>query len=306
MKVLVTGGAGFIGSHLVDKLVANGYTVIVIDNLRTGKKENINSHAKLYEVDLLDKLALENVLEKERPEYVFHLAAQPYVSVSTKNPQEDAQINIIGGINLLEVCKKHKPKIIYSNSGGATYGTVFYLPFDESHPLNPLSQYGISKHTIEHYLHLYHHLYGLNYTSLRYANIYGPRQDPYGEGGVIAIFASQLLQNKQPTIFGDGTQVRDYCYVSDVVNANIWAMNHGNQDKYNVGTGKGTTTQEIFDIIKKETSSQLEPIYVAERAGDVKACVLNSNKLQAAGWALGYTLEKGIHETVNYFRSTLK
>ncbi len=304
MKILVTGGAGFIGSHIVDALVKLGHDVVVVDNLSTGSKENLNPKAKFYEVDITDLEKLKEVFEKERPELVNHHAAQSFVSVSVKKPFFDAQVNIVGSLNLLECCIKNNiKKIIYSNSGGASYGNPEYLPIDEKHKINPVCHYGISKHTVEHYLFLYNHLYGLKYTSLRYANIYGPRQDPYGEGGVVAIFTNKFLRGERPIIFGDGTHLRDYCYIKDVVEANILAMNKGDNQGYNVGTGEQVSTQEIFDRLKKLTKSDLEPIYEKERLGDAKAGSLNPLKIkQELGWQAKYDLDSGLKETVEYFK----
>jgi len=307
MKALVTGGAGFIGSHLSDRLIQLGHEVLIVDNFYSGKKENLNPKAKLYEVDITDFEKLKDVFEKEKPEIVFHLAAQSYVSISTKKPMEDARINVIGSVNLIHLSKEYNvKKLIYSNSGGASYGNPLYMPIDEKHSINPVCQYGISKHTVEHYLYLYNYNYGLKYTSLRYANIYGPRQDPYGEGGVVAIFTNCLLKNQRPTIFGDGSQIRDYCFVQDVVDANIWAMSNGDNDFFNVGTGAGTSTQKVFDAIKNELGLNLEVIYAPERVGDAKACVLDSNKLQSNGWKPKYNFEQGIKETIAYFKSIIK
>lgn len=304
MRTLVTGGAGFIGSHIVDRLLELGHEVIIIDNLASGFENNINPKAKFHKVDITDEEKMKEVFEKEKPEMVFHAAAQVFVSISTKTPQEDARINIIGSIILLNLCKNYGvKKIIYSNSGGAGYGNPEYLPMDEKHPINPISQYGTSKHTVDHYLSLYSKNFSLKYTSLGYANVYGPRQNPHGEGGVVAIFINKLLNNERPTIFGDGSHIRDYCYVNDVVDANIWAIDHGDNQIYNVGTGIGTTTQEVFDIIKKLLSLDLEPIYADEKIGDIKSSLLNSDKIQAEGWAPKYTFEDGIKQTIEYFRT---
>lgn len=303
MKVLITGGAGFIGSHLTDRLISLGNDVSIIDNLSSGRKENLNPQANFHFGDISDRSFMEHYFKKDPPEKIFHTAAQSYVSISTKIPEEDARINVSGSVLLIDLAKKYDvKKIIYSNSGGASYGNPEYLPIDESHPINPVSQYGISKHTVEHYLKMYSQLGDLEYTSLRYANVYGPRQDPYGEGGVVAIFSKKLLERESPIIFGDGNQIRDYCFVNDVIDANIWAMNNGKNECYNVGTGIGTTTQEIFDIIKKETGSQIVPKYAPERMGDAKSCILNPDKLKNQGWHPKYSIIEGIKETIKYFK----
>lgn len=303
-KILVTGGAGFIGSHIVDRLIGLGHEVIVVDNLSTGKEENLNKQAKFYNEDILNFEKLEEIFKKEQPEIINHHAAQASVSISVTSPQADAKINIIGTINLLELARKyHAKKFIYINSGGAGYGEPEYLPMKEEHSINPLSPYGISKHTAEHYLILYHHLHNLPYVCLRYANVYGPRQDPAGEAGVVAIFTKKLLNHERPTIFGDGSQVRDYIYVKDVVDANVLAIMNKSLDNnsFNVGTGKTTSTQEIFDNLRRLTSSDLEPIYADERKGDLKASSIDSSKLQQFGWKPNYTLEQGLKETIAYF-----
>lgn len=305
MKILVTGGAGFIGSHIVDEYLNKGYEVIIIDNLSSGKKENINKKAKFYEGDITDLRFLDFVFSKEKPDIINHHAAQAFVPISIKNPAKDININVIGTVNLLEIARKYNiKKIIYSNSGGAGYGNPVYLPIDENHPVNPVSPYGIDKHTAEHYLILYNLLYGIKFVSLRYANIYGPRQDPFGEAGVIAIFIHKLLNGEKPTIFGDGTQTRDYVYVKDTVSANILATENSSADNdfFNVGTGIETSTQKIFDIIKKLTLSNLEPISAQERKGDAKTSCLNSDKLKKLGWGVNYDLEKGLKETIDYFK----
>ncbi len=306
MKILVTGGAGFIASHITDKLIELGHDVIIIDNLYTGKRENINKKAKFIHADITDTDTINSILSEEKPDVVIHHAAQAYVKVSTEKPCFDAKVNILGSLNLIESSVKNNvKKFIYANSGGAGYGEPLFLPMPEDHPINPLSQYGIAKHTVEHYLFLYSKMYGLKYTSLRYANVYGPRQDPYGEGGVISIFTNLFLQNKQPKIFGDGSQKRDYVYVKDVVDANMLALTKGDNQAFNVGTSIATSTQEIFDKLKALTNSQLGPIYAPERKGDIKASSLNSDKLQAIGWKINYNLDSGLKETVEYVRNIL-
>lgn len=304
MKILITGGAGFIGSHVADKFIELGHDVVIVDNLSSGRKENINNKARFYNTDILDIEKLGSIFEKEKPDIVNHHAAQAFVSKSVSEPQFDARINIIGTLNLLELSKKYNVKrFVYINSGGAGYGEPSYLPMKEEHSINPLSPYGISKHTAEHYLVLYRHLYNLPYASLRYANVYGPRQDPYGEGGVIAIFTNKLLKGESPAIFGDGTQTRDYVYVKDIVNANVFAVEkkEAENQSFNVGTGKNIPTQEIFDKLNSLTKANLKPIYTEERKGDLKASSLDSSKLQKLGWKINYELDKGLKETIDYF-----
>ncbi|MGB2885793.1 MAG: NAD-dependent epimerase/dehydratase family protein, partial [Dehalococcoidia bacterium] len=227
MKILFTGGAGFIGSNVVDALIDLGHEVVVVDNLSTGFRQNINPNAKFYQLSIRDK-ELSEVFEREKPELVNHHAAQIDVRKSADDPISDAEDNILGSLNLITNCVQFGVKrVIYASTGGAIYGEAQYLPADENHPVNPISQYGISKHTVEHYLYLYSTLYELDYVILRYANVYGPRQNPFGEAGVVAIFATQMLTGKQPTIFGPGDKTRDYIHVSDVTEANILALDRG-------------------------------------------------------------------------------
>ncbi|MDO8690820.1 MAG: NAD-dependent epimerase/dehydratase family protein, partial [Dehalococcoidia bacterium] len=219
MKVLVTGGAGFIGSHVVDGLIAQGHRVVVVDNLSTGSRDNLNPQAFFYEVDIRSPQLVE-VFAQERPDLVDHHAAQMSVNRSVQNPREDAEINVLGSLNVIECCRNFGvKKVVYISTGGAMYGEPQYLPCDEAHPINPLSPYGVTKHNAEHYLFTYRHLYGLNYTVLRYPNVYGPRQDPLGEAGVVAIFTGKMLEGQQAVINGSGEQERDFVYVADLVEA---------------------------------------------------------------------------------------
>lgn len=303
MRMLVTGGAGFIGSHVVDRLVKLGHEVVVLDNLLTGSKDNINPKAIFYELDITDLGALEKIFKEYNLDYVFHLAAG-YLVQSLENPQRDAAINIIGTINLCELCVKYNiKKIIYSNSGGASYGEPEKMPITETHSIHPLTPYGASKYTGEMYLYLYNKSYGLNYTSLRYANIYGPRQNPKLEGGVISIFVDKLLEDKPPTIFGDGTITRDFCYVDDVVDANILAMEKGKPEGYNVGTGIETNIKNLFEVIKNAVNSNLEPIYGPPRQGDCKRSVFDISKIKKdLGWEPKTSIDKGIKKTINWVK----
>ncbi len=219
-RVLVTGGAGFIGSHVVDRLVAAGHDVAVVDNLATGRRANLNPAARFYELDIRDP-ALGTVVERERPAVISHHAAQVDVRRSTADPLYDADVNILGSLNVLKVAVEHGVrKVIYISTGGAVYGEPEYLPVDEDHPIHPLCEYGASKHAVEHYLYMYAENYDLDYTVLRYPNVYGPRQDPHGEAGVVAIFSQKMLKGETCTINGDGTQERDFLYVADCARAN--------------------------------------------------------------------------------------
>jgi len=262
MKVLVTGGAGFIGSHLVDEASEEGYDVVTIDNLNNGKLENLNKDAKFYKVDIVDIDNLSLVFEKEKPDYVIHLAAQISLRESLKNPIYDAEQNILGSINILECCRKFNVKKVVYASSAAVYGFPKYLPVDEKHPINPFSPYGVSKHTVEHYLQYYHENFEIDYIILRYSNVYGERQDPLGEAGVIAIFIDKLKKGERPIIFGDGEQTRDFIYAKDVVEANLLALEKETENKvFNISTNTETSVNELFKKIKEIMNSNINPIY---------------------------------------------
>lgn len=307
MKILVTGGAGFIGSNVVDALVDLGHKVVVVDNLSSGLRDNLNPKAKFYEMDIRDK-KLGEVFEREKPEMVDHHAAQIDVRKSGEDPIADAEANILGSLNLITNCLRcGVRRIIYASTGGAIYGDPQYLPADENHPVNPIAQYGISKHTVEHYLHLYSAIHGLDYVCLRYSNVYGPRQNPYGEAGVVAIFAIQMLTGKQPTIFGPGDKTRDYTHVSDIVEANIVALNKGKNAIYNIGTGVETSDQEIFDTLASVLGYKGKPIYAPLRKGEVYRISLNCDKARdGLGWSPKLSLKEGIAATADYYRKLAK
>ena len=306
MKILVTGGAGFIGSNLVDRLVDLGHSVVIIDNLSTGFSRNINPKAKFYNEDVRSN-KISQIFEKEKPEMVFHLAAQMDVRISTREPIYDSEVNIGGTINLLENCVKYNvKKIIYSNTGGALYGDTKKedIPVDENYPIMPLSQYGISKHPVEHYLYLYYHNYGLKYTSIRYPNVYGPRQNPKGEAGVIAIFTDNIINNQSPIIFGDGKQTRDYVYVKDIVNANILSLTKGENNCFNLGSEKETSVIEIFEMLKTFLDFKGNPKFKPERIGEVKNIALSNQKAkELLGWEAKYNLLEGIKKTIDYYKN---
>ena len=301
MKSLVTGGAGFIGSNIVDRLINDGHDVIILDNLCTGREKNINPKAQFYNIDITDS-NIEKIFKENKIDIVFHLAAQIDVRKSVSNPIFDATTNIIGTINLLNMIQKYSiGKIIYSSSGGAVYGEPKEIPADEKHTVRPLAPYGISKHCPEHYIEYYHDLYGLKYTILRYANVYGPRQDPLGEAGVIAIFMGRMLKGDTPIIFGDGNQTRDYVFVGDVVNANISAINNGDNQIYNIGTGKETSVNEIYEILSKLIKNSPKAIYEAKRPGEVERICLNTEKAKKElSWVAKVTLEEGIKKTLEF------
>lgn len=303
MKVLVTGGAGFIGSHVVDALIKRGIEVVVIDDLSTGFERNINADAKLYCISICSD-RINKIFEQEKPQVVIHLAAQTVVTKSISSPSMDAEINILGSLNVITCCTlTGVRKIVYSSSC-ALYGTPEYLPVDEKHPVNPLSPYGISKHTVEHYLYQHRYLYGLSYMALRYANVYGPRQNPLGEGGVIAIFTGKLLAGEQPTIFGSGDKSRDYVYVNDIVRANLLAMESEETGICNLGTGRETRDQTVFDTVSRECNYRGLPKYADERPGEIKRMCLNSSlAVDKLGWKSLIGFEEGIKKTVRHYRT---
>jgi UDP-glucose 4-epimerase len=307
LKILVTGGAGFIGSNLVDALVTLNHDVVVVDNLSSGLRKNLNHKARFYEVDIRDK-KLSEVFEQEKPDIVDHHAAQIDVRKSGADPIADAEANILGSLNVITNCVRFNIKrVVYASTGGAIYGDPQYLPADENHPINPISQYGVSKHTVEHYLHLYSIIHGLEYMALRYSNVYGPRQNPYGEAGVVAIFAIQMLTGKQPTIFGPGDKTRDYAHVSDIVNANIVALEKGKNAICNIGTGVETSDQEIFDTLASVLGYKGKPVYAPVRKGEVYRISLECSKARKElGWSPRLSIKEGIAQTAEYYRKLAK
>lgn len=301
MKVLVTGGCGFIGSHIVDRLVEAGHTVAVADNLSTGNLKNLNSSAKLYKVDITSP-ELNDVFSEFKPEAVYHEAAQIDVQTSLKNPVFDAMVNVAGSVNVLNCVKNNGVgKIIYASSA-AVYGNPEYMGVDEKHKVEPLSFYGISKHTPEHYIKAFSNLFGFKYTILRYANVYGIRQEPKGEGGVISIFISKILKNEVPTIFGDGEQTRDFIYVNDIASANIKALTAGDNEIINVSTNRPVTVNRLFGILKEVSGTNLSPEHAKERKGDIHDSYLDNSKAhKLLGFSPQYTLEQGLKETYEYY-----
>lgn len=304
MKILVTGGAGFIGSHLVEALIERGDEVVVVDNLSTGCRENVNPQTELYELSVGD-LGLADIFERERPDIVSHHAAQIDLRRSVAEPLFDAQENILGSLNVIVNSVRYGVRnFIYASSGGAVYGEPQYLPVDENHPINPTSQYGVSKHTVEHYLHSYALQYGLNYVVLRYPNVYGPRQNPLGEAGVVAIFARQMMGGERPTIFGSGDKTRDYTHVSDVVSANLLAIEQGKNAICNIGTGVETSDQEIFDALAAALGYDSPPLYTSVRPGEIQRICLDWSKAERElGWRPQLLLKEGIAKTVAYFKA---
>ena len=305
---LVTGGAGFIGSNIVDHLISSGKVPVVVDNLSSGKIENLDPRALFYEQDITDQEMMERVFMLHKPTVLFHLAAQISVSRSVREPEEDAMVNIIGSLRLLKIAAKYGvKKVIFSSTGGAIYGDdVKRIPTDEEELPKPLSPYGIAKYATENYLRFFSSEFGIKYTALRYANVYGPRQDPYGEAGVIAIFSEKMLRNQEVGIFGDGECVRDYVYVGDVARANLLAIEKCENTVINIGTGIGTSVNELFDIMKPIAGYSREAVHKEPRPGDVKKSILNIERARSLlGWEPSTQLERGLKETIEYFRNGL-
>jgi UDP-glucose 4-epimerase len=305
MKILVTGGAGFIGSNVVDAYIQAGHEVAILDNLTTGKKENLNSKAKFYNVDIRDKEKLSSTVKEFSPEIINHHAAQIDVRKSVEDPVFNAEVNEIGTLNLLNAAKEAKvSKIIFSSTGGAIYGEVSEEKgADENHPQEPISPYAITKRAAEMYLHSYMANYGIRYTILRYSNVYGPRQDPLGEAGVIAIFCGKMLKNEQPTIFGDGKQLRDYVFVKDVAEANLLALKKGDNQIFNIGTGVGTSVNELFTYLQEIFKFDKKAIYAPARTGELFRSVLDCEKIhKELGWKSKVDIKTGLRQTLGWYK----
>ena len=302
---LVTGAAGFIGSHLVDRLIADGYSVTGIDDLSSGTLDNLPSGFDLRKMDIRDP-DVQSVVAELRPDIVFHLAAQISVSISAREPKLDADVNIGGALNLLEGIRTvdgKTAKLVYITSGGTAYGDPDMVPADESTPVRPLSPYGASKLAVETYLPIYEKLCGLNYSIIRLANVYGPRQDPHGEAGVVAIFAKAMLARKPLTIFGDGNDERDYIYVQDVVDAIARAAEGTLPGPFNVGTGIGTITNRIFELVAENCGHSEAANHGPDRLGDVNRISLDPSKAKRElGWESQVSLEDGLKTTVDWFK----
>lgn len=306
MKILVTGGAGFIASHIVDAFISEGHSVVVLDDLSSGFEKNVNPEAKFVKANICDK-SVERLFESEKFDVVNHHAAQMDVRRSVADPAFDATTNIIGTINLLQNSIKYGVKrFMFASTGGAIYGEQDYFPADEKHNTQPKSPYGISKLAVEKYLYFYYSEYKLNYTILRYANIYGPRQNPFGEAGVVAIFSTKLLKSEQPIINGHGKQTRDYVYVGDVVKANLITLNDDTSDIYNVGTGIETDVNDLFRMLNKITRAEKEERHGPAAAGEQLRSVISSEKLfKKFNWNPSTKFEDGLIQTVNFFKNNL-
>ena len=304
MKILVTGGAGFIGSNIVDALIEKGHDVVVVDNLYMGRMKNLNPQAKFYLMDL-QAAEITKLFELEKFDVVYHEAAQMDVRRSVDNPVFDASVNVLGTLNILQnAVKTGVKKIIFASTGGAVYGEQDYFPADEEHPTRPVSPYGITKLTVEKYLFFYKLTYGLQHVILRYANVYGPRQNPFGEAGVVAIFIEKMLTGGQPIINGDGKQTRDFVYVGDVVQANLLALDYPESDIFNVGTGKETDVNTIFRELNTIIGKDLREKHGPAKEGEQQRSVIDYSKIKKTlGWEPRVSLEEGLRETVTYFKS---
>ena len=336
--VLVTGGAGFIGSYIVDLLIKNNYKVVIVDDLSSGREENINKNARFYKLNITDQKGLVEVFKKEKPDYVCHEAAQISVSFSVRDPLFDAQTNVLGSLNLLQCCVNHQVKgIVFASSGGTIYGEPEHFPISEDYPFKPQSPYGISKVTIEYYLDFYQKNYHIPYVALRYGNVYGPRQDPYGEAGVIAIFIEKMLKGEIPTINGDGEYIRDYIFVEDVAQANLLALQNmvklsevvqkegkektKEKEKkesdakpkveiklncFNLGTERGVSVNEIFYFLKEIIKFSHLAHYGPPRVGDLRKNVLDCHLIkEVLGWQPQFDFSAGLEKTVRWFKENI-
>ena len=306
MKLLVTGGAGFIGSHITDALLARGHNVHVLDNLSSGRRENLPPRVPLHVHDVRSPEA-HDLFAQHQFEGLIHHAAQMDVRKSVEDPGFDADVNIRGFLNLMEAGRKNGlQSVVFASTGGAIYGEPEYTPQDEDHPLQPLSPYGIAKLTTEKYLAAYRELYGIRSVSLRYANVYGPRQSAQGDAGVVAIFTRQLLTNQTPTINGAGTQTRDYVYVGDVVRANLAALDFDGSGVFNVGTSRETSVNDLFRRLRTETSATCDPVYGPAKPGEQQRSVLDYTKSRdVLDWSPQVSLQDGLGATVDWFRERL-
>lgn len=307
MKILITGAAGFIASHVADAYIKEGHEVVIVDNLSTGFIRNVNPKARFYQMDICDP-QLAEVFESEKPELVNHHAAQASVPLSISNPLRDVKTNVEGLVNVLQCCvQSGVSKVIFISSGGAMYGEATEYPTSESYSPKPLSVYAINKIVGESYLYFYNHQYGLDYTVLRYANVYGPRQVSHGEAGVVSIFIEKLLKGETPSIYRYPNEecgmLRDYVYVADVVKANITALTKGSGEAYNIGTGVETSTLTLFNEIESQLKTGIVPIFGEARKGDLQRSLLNSQKAnRELGWSASFNLTQGITNVIKYFR----
>lgn len=305
MKILVTGGAGFIGSHIVDHMIQLGHNISIIDNLSNGRPENVNPSANIFKISLGDN-SLKSVFMEVQPEIVIHHAAQVNVSGSIEYPQTDAMTNIVGTISLLEKCQEFKVKKIIYASSAAVYGSPQYNGINEEHNINPESFYGISKHVPEQYIKIFSNLYNLDYTILRYSNVYGPRQYIYGEGGVISTFINQFISGEIPVIYGNGEQTRDFIYVKDVVNANAAALKQGSRGTFNISTNQETSIYELFFMLCKLLEHSTMPRYLSQKHGDILHSRLDNRRAKdILGWTPQTPIDIGLKATCQYYLKLL-
>jgi UDP-glucose 4-epimerase len=303
LKVLVTGGAGFIGSHVCDAFVRAGHEVIALDNMSSGKKENLDPRVRLEVLDIRSAEAAQ-LIRSERPQVMCHLAAQMDVRRSVEDPRFDAEANILGFINLLEAARQSGvQKVVFSSTGGAIYGEQDVYPAPESHPTRPVSPYGVSKASGELYLGYYKAQYGLNYVALRYANVYGPRQNPHGEAGVVAIFCQRLLGGRECTIYGEGKQTRDFVYVEDVARANLLAVEKDYSGAINIGTGLETDINRLYALLAQAAGVDKPAAHAPGKPGEqLRSCVDNALARRVLGWQPSVELPEGLRRTVSFFR----
>ncbi len=304
MKILVTGGAGFIGSHIVEAYLAAGHEVAIVDDLSAGFERNVPAGVRLHRADIRDREAMERVFTGERPEVLNHQAARANVRESFEKPIEYADVNVCGSLNLLEMARRHGVrKVIYASTGGACYGEPERVPVPETHAVNPLDPYGASKHHVEHYLFLYKANFGLDYTTLRYPNVYGPRQNPHGEAGVVAIFTGLMLGGREPVVNGDGEQERDFVHGADIARASVLALERGGGEILNLGSGVGTTVNTIYALLAEATGFTGARRAGPPKQGEVRRIFLDATRArEVLSWRPEIPLRDGIASTVAYFR----
>ncbi len=304
MKILMTGGAGFVGSHVTDAFIHAGHDVVVVDNLSTGSRNNLHRQADFHNIDIRDDDALMKLFAKQKFDVVCHHAARTSVRESFVEPGLYAQVNVLGSLNLLVLCKRFGiKKFIYASTGGAAYGEPLYLPVDENHPINPLDPYGASKHFVEHYVYLYNVNFGMPYTILRYSNVYGPRQNCHGEAGVIGIFAHCMLHLQSPVINGNGEQERDFVYVSDIAHANLLSLQTSDNAIINLGTGRGTSVDKVYQKLREITGFRGQEIHGPAKQGEVFKIWLDWTRAKRIlGWFPEVDLDEGLQKTVEFLR----